>query len=213
MKIAILGSTGFVGKILLKQALDKGYQVKTLVRNPEKLGLYRDKVEFIHGNLFDAAAIDETIEGTEAVLSTVAPSPKNPGSPEPYVKAMNDLVSSMKKYGIKRLIHIGGAVHEGGENENWTTGRKILRFFLKMVSNPILISKHLEWEVLKTSGLEWTLVRPPAIIKGKRSAKLILDEKNLHSLKVNVEDLADFMLEQILSKEWICKAPLISSDL
>lgn len=38
MKIAILGSTGFVGKVLLRKALDKGYQVKTLVRDPEKLG-------------------------------------------------------------------------------------------------------------------------------------------------------------------------------
>ena len=40
MKIAILGSTGFVGKTLLAKALERGYQVKTLVRDPEKLGIY-----------------------------------------------------------------------------------------------------------------------------------------------------------------------------
>ena len=40
MKIAILGSTGFVGKVLLEKALENGYQPKTLVRNPEKLSDY-----------------------------------------------------------------------------------------------------------------------------------------------------------------------------
>ena len=33
MKIAILGSTGFLGKVLLEKALNAGYQVSTLVRN------------------------------------------------------------------------------------------------------------------------------------------------------------------------------------
>jgi hypothetical protein len=38
-----------------------------------------------------------------------------------------------------------------------------------------------------------------------------VDEKNLNNLKVSVEDLTDFILSQISSKEWIRKAPLISS--
>ena len=38
MKIAMLGSTGFLGTVLLEKALNAGYQVRTLVRNPAKLG-------------------------------------------------------------------------------------------------------------------------------------------------------------------------------
>ncbi len=53
MKIAILGSTGFVGKVLLEKASEKGYQVKTLVRNSEKLGMYKERVEFILGDVPD----------------------------------------------------------------------------------------------------------------------------------------------------------------
>jgi len=53
MKIAIFGSTGFLGKMLLEMALDKGYQVKTLVRNPDKLGELRDRVKFIQGDIFN----------------------------------------------------------------------------------------------------------------------------------------------------------------
>ena len=37
MKVALLGATGFVGSALLKEALDRGYTVTAIVRDPEKL--------------------------------------------------------------------------------------------------------------------------------------------------------------------------------
>ena len=118
----------------------------------------------------------------------------------------------MNKHGIKRYIHIGGAVHLGGENENWTIKRRLLRFFLNLFSKSILVAKHLEWEVLKKSDLDWTLVRPPRITDEEVSGTLSADEKNLKSLKAGVGDLTDFLLNQIISKDWIKKAPLVSSS-
>lgn len=38
MKLALLGSTGFVGKVLTIKALAQGHQLKVLARSPEKLG-------------------------------------------------------------------------------------------------------------------------------------------------------------------------------
>ena len=211
MKIAILGSTGFLGKVLLEKALDAGYQVRTLVRNPDKLGEFKDRVEFIQGNVFQANDIEETVLGTEAVLSTVGPPQRNPGDPAKYEQAMKDLVAAMDNHKIKRLIHVGGSVHRGGEDENWTVGRRLLRLMLVLVWKPGLVAKQLEWEVLKGSNLDWTLVRPPHIIKGKAFGKVSADEKNLSRTNVNVEDLADFILAQIDSKNWIRKAPLVAT--
>jgi uncharacterized protein YbjT (DUF2867 family) len=51
MKITILGSTGFVGRVLIKKAIASGYQVKTLARNPEKLEEIKDKIEIITGSV------------------------------------------------------------------------------------------------------------------------------------------------------------------
>jgi hypothetical protein len=64
-----------------------------------------------------------------------------------------------------------------------------------------LKSKHLEWETLKKSDIDWTLVRPPRLVKGKSTEKIIADDKILNQAKVYVDDLADFMLDQIESKE------------
>jgi putative NADH-flavin reductase len=211
MKVAILGSTGFVGKILIHKAVAAGYQVKTLARNPEKLEDISGKIEIIQGSVFDPSVVEATIEGTEAVLSTIGPPQRNPGNPELYEKAMKDIVRIMDKHGIKRYIHIGGAGHAGGENESWPLNRRFLRLFLSLFSKPILIAKNLEWEVLKASDLDWTLVRPPRIANEEAKGNLSADEKNLKSLKVSVGDLTDFILEQTTSKNWIRKAPLVSS--
>ncbi len=212
MKITILGSTGFVGKVLIKKAIAAGYQVKTLARNPEKLEEIRDKITIIKGSVFESSSVEDSIEGAEVVLSTIGPPQNNPGDPAQYEKAMKNIVSAMDKYGIKRYIHIGGAAHQGGENEVWDFKRKFLRLFLNLFGKQILVAKHLEWEVLKSSDLDWTLVRPPRIVNEATSGTISADEKTLKSLKINVGDLTDFILQQITSKEWIRKAPLVSSS-
>jgi putative NADH-flavin reductase len=210
MKIAILGSTGFVGKTLLAKALERGYQVKTLVRDPGKLGIYKEKVEFITGNASQADKLEKTIIGTEAVLSTLPPI-INTNEPELSRQSFENLVAILERNAIKRFIHIGGAVHGGGSDENWTLGRRMLKIFLNIVCKPVLIAKHLEWDVLRGSNLDWTLVRPPRITQDKPIGRFITDEKNLASVQVNVEDLAEFLLDQIASRKWIGKAPLVAT--
>lgn len=212
-KLALLGSTGFLGKVLLQKALDRGYQIKTLVRNPERLGDFKKKVIFIIGNEFNKDDIEKTVEGTEVVISTIGPTKKDSSNTELYKKRMEELINVLEHHNIKRYIHIGGAAHLSGEDENWSTGRKLLRFILNIFAKPILIAKQLEWEVLKISNLDWTLIRPPCIIKGKFKGKgIIADEKNLARTRVNVEELASFILDQTESSEWIRKAPLVASE-
>ena len=124
-----LGATGFVGKVLIKKAIDAGYQVKALARNPEKLEEIKNKIEIITGSVFEPLSVEAAIKGVEVVLSTIGPPQRNPGNSLQYEKAMKNIVTAMDKYGIKRYIHIGGAAHQGGENEVWNFSRKFLDFF------------------------------------------------------------------------------------
>jgi putative NADH-flavin reductase len=211
MKIAMLGATGFLGKVILRRAVERGYDVRALVRTPAKLGELQKRIAFVVGSVFQAEKLDEVVAGAQAVISTVGPPQKNPGNPQDYKKAMERLVAAMKRHGVGRLIHVGGAVHAGGENERWNVRRRLLRFVLERLYKPGLEAKHLEWEVLKESDLDWTLVRPPRIAPRKPPGELVADEHNLPSLQVWVEDLADFILEQLESATWVRKAPLVAA--
>lgn len=211
MKIAILGSTGFVGKTLLTKALESGYAVKVLARNPNKLGALKDRVEIVAGSYFDADKVKRTVSGTEVVLSAIGASAKDAARPEEYENAMAGLLSVMKQEGLKRIIWIGGAATPIGANEKFGFRRAVLRMIVNLMGRHLIRIKRKEGEVLVRSDLDWVIIRPPRVVAGTPTGKVIADEHNLASLQIDVQDLVAFMLGQITSNRWIRKAPLIAS--
>ena len=211
MKLTILGSTGFVGKVLLSKALEAGHEIRVLVRDLEKLGEFRSRVEYVVGDAENPDSVRSAVAGSEAILSTIAPPKRNPGNPLHYERAIKNIISAMETAGVMRLIHIGGAGYSVGEDEQWTIKRRFLRGSLLIFAKPILDAKWLEWQVLKNSPLDWTLIRPPVIVAIAPAGMLVADEKLLPEKTVNLQDLADFMIQQITSADWVRKSPLVSS--
>ena len=212
MKLSILGASGFVGKVVTARALDDGHEVTVLARTPEKLGDLRGRVTVVEGNLFDPESIRAAMEGADAVLSCAGPQMKGDYRPEQYGKAMNDVVAAMKDQGVERIITLGGAGTIRVEGEDVEVTRKILRFVLGLIGPRIVKGKQLEYDVLNQSDLAWTVIRPPMISKAKPAGKLLTSANRLLGQKVDVEDLADFMLEQIESTDWVGNSPLVASD-
>jgi uncharacterized protein len=211
MKIALLGSTGFVGKVLLKKALIANHIVKVLVRDQEKLGNYANKVEIIQGEYFDPEKLKLVISGTEAVISTIGAPGKNSPSKEEYIKAMQTLISIMKDLNIKRFILIGGAATRNKKNEIFGWRQNLLKFIINTFLGKHLIQiKQAEFQILLQSDLDWTIVRPPRIVSSFTKHTLNIDENKLYRSKVMVDDLAEFMLDQLVSDKWIRKTPLVS---
>jgi len=72
--IAIFGSTGNTGKEILAGALEKGYKVRIMVRNPAKLDesiKNNPDVTVFTGGIASTDAIKNTIEGSDYVISAV----------------------------------------------------------------------------------------------------------------------------------------------
>lgn len=211
MKLTILGATGFLGKALVKEALCRGHRVRVLVRSPEKLGSLARRVEIVTGDVFDEQRLEEAVRGADAVLSTVGPPQGEKIDPAEYQQGMETLVRVLCRQSVRRYLHTGGAVHPGGEDEHWSIGRRLLRLLLRLVARPILTAKALEWEVLKDSDLDWTLVRPPRIVDSGIAGHIAASETRLARVRVDVTDLARFMLDQTTESSWIRRAPLVAS--
>ncbi len=144
MRLTILGSTGLVGKVLLGKALESGHHVKTLVREPARLGEYRERVEHVVGDATDSEAVASALAGSEAVLSTVGPPQRNPGDPRRYERAMQNVLDAIEAKGARRLVHVGGAGYQVVDGEEWTLKRRLLRAGLLLFAKPILDAKWLE---------------------------------------------------------------------
>ncbi|MBI5944596.1 MAG: NAD(P)H-binding protein [Chloroflexi bacterium] len=212
MEIALLGSTGFVGTTLLKKALAQGHQLKVLVRSPEKLGDAKDKVKIVRGDMFDFAALASLVSGVEAVISVAGPPMNGKFDVEKHARATEDLVYAMKNAKVTRLITITGAAAEvPGQKLGFK--QSLLRFVLGTFVRPDVIKvKDMELKTIAASGLNWTVLRPPLIGSGKPTGNVAASEADMTGMKIDVEDIADFILSLLKTDAWDRKAPIVSSQ-
>jgi putative NADH-flavin reductase len=90
MKIAVFGGTGRTGVPLLKEALDRGLEVKALVRTPAKMNFSGQQLEVIEGDALDENDVRKTVEGTDAVISVLGPAK---GSPDSLMKDAAEVIT------------------------------------------------------------------------------------------------------------------------
>ena len=105
--VALFGATGRTGKHLLQQALDSGYAVRVLARDPAKLAGRHEQLVAVQGSLKDATRVEEVIAGADVVLSVLGPTSNKPTFE--ISQGTASIISTMKKHGVKRLIISAGA--------------------------------------------------------------------------------------------------------
>jgi uncharacterized protein len=197
MKIALIGASGMIGSVLLKEALSRGHQVTAIARHIEKIQP-QDHLIIKAGDVTDEAQAVKLFAGQDAVLSSFAASgPADPFAAFPA--AYRTIISAMKKAGVKRLLVVGGAgslevdgvqlVDGGGIPDAWKPGVLGLREVLYLLR--------------KESDLDWTFLSPSAMIApGERTGKFrlggdqLLKDANGES-RISVEDYAVAMLDEV----------------
>ncbi len=207
MKIAVFGATGPSGQQLVKQALEHEHSVTVLARTPEKLAIQHSSLRIVKGNVLDLAAVEKTIAASDVVLSCLGRRSPLRGKGDVW-KGTHNIVVAMKKLGVRRLI-VESAYAAGSSREFASLG-------MKLVTSTLLGWAYHEKAVLEpevmSSGLDWVIVRPPALRDGPKTGNYRVGERLRLSVRnwINRADVADFMLKQVASDEWLRKTPVIS---
>jgi dihydroflavonol-4-reductase len=110
MRALVTGATGKVGHAIASALLDRGEQVRALVRDPKRAaGILPAGIEPIRGDVTDAASLAKAVEGCELVFNSM-------GMPEQWVKdeaifdrvnavGSGQLAGAAKRAGVRRFIH------------------------------------------------------------------------------------------------------------
>ena len=130
---------------------------------------------------------------------------------EKHASATRDLVYAMKNAKVNRLITITGAAADvPGQKLGFK--QSLLRFVLGTFVRPDVIKvEDMQLKTIAESGLNWTVLRPPLIGSGNPTGNVAASNSDMTGLKIDVEDIADFILSLLKTNEWNRKALIVAS--
>jgi putative NADH-flavin reductase len=206
-KIAVLGGGGRTGKYLVNQLINKGFQLKVLLRHPKQFHLQSQQIEIVKGDATHPESIRQLVEGCEAIISVVGQRPD-----EPLVAscATQNMLDAMNEFGVKRLISLAGLNVDTASDKK---GQETLMATEWMKSNfpEIHNDRQKAYSILSASELNWTFVRVPFIEFSESSGELAVNLEDCPSDKINAGSLAIFLTDQLSDDTYIRKAPFVAS--
>ncbi len=145
MTLALTGGTGFVGQATLDALARHGLAARALARSVPKDR--RRDVEWVAGNLSDRAALARLVEGAEAVIHVagLTTALDHAHFEEPNVAGTMALVEVAKELGVKRFVFVSSLAARRPDLSAYGA------------------SKARAEKIVAASGLDWTIVRPPAV--------------------------------------------------
>jgi uncharacterized protein YbjT (DUF2867 family) len=142
--LAVTGGTGFVGQHLLRLALASGYDVRALTRGwkpPE------DEIAWVDGALDRPETLVKLCTGADAVIHVAGAinAPNRAGFEAINVGGTANMIDAARKAGVRRFIHISSLSAREPQLSayGWSKARSE--------------------RLVASSGLQWTIIRPPAI--------------------------------------------------
>jgi NADH dehydrogenase len=144
--IVVTGGTGFVGQHLVALLHQRGEAVTVLARGQRPVSL-PPGVRFVQGDVATGAGLDEALAGAEAVIHLVAIiRERGPWTFERVnVGGTRHVLQAAAALGVRRVVHMSAL---GARNDP--------RF-------RYLFSKWRGEELVRASGLDWTIFRPSVI--------------------------------------------------
>ncbi len=183
--IALTGGTGFVGQMVVELASARGMAVKGLARREPSSAR---GVTWVAGDLANRRALAELVDGVEAVIHVAGV--VNAADPAEFAIANVDgtlaVLEAAKAAGVSRFIFVSSLSAREPNLSQYGA------------------SKARAEQYVKASGLDWTIVRPPAIYGPRdremfelfRAAKwgVVPVPAGGHASLIHVEDLARLLL-------------------
>jgi NADH dehydrogenase len=150
MKIFISGGTGFVGGHLCRELLNRGHELRLLTHQCKQA---TDGIEHIEGDVTKPETFEESVRGCDAVINLVGIIREFPGRNVTFrklhIQATDNMLVAARKAGVRRYLQMSAL---GTRADAVSDYHK---------------TKWLAEELVRNSGLEWTIFRPSLIFGPK----------------------------------------------
>ena len=162
MKAFVTGGTGFVGAHLVRQLLADGHEVTCLVRSPAKAqALGWRGVRLVPGDMSDRAALARGCAGADAIFHVAGLISGR--DLDHFMSANRDATAALldvaAEHGAARFVYVssqaaGGPNPPGRPSDESDPPRPVSDYGRSKLAAELLV---------RSSGLPWTIVRPPVV--------------------------------------------------
>jgi len=208
MRIVIFGATGGIGRCLVDQALALDHSVTAAVRNPARMTVTHERLRVVPCDVMDAAAVLAAVDGQQAVLCALGTDAKGPT--RLYSQSTRNMIAAMEEKAVRRLILVSTFLVFSETPRD--LGGKAMLLIGRIYLRNILPDQRQALEEVRQSRLEWVVVRPLALVNapGTGSYRVALDGLPPRGRRIARADVADFMLKQLTSNEYVRTIPSLA---
>jgi len=205
-RVLIVGATGGTGRQLVAQALERGYEVTALARNPSRLAVAHPRLTIVRGDVLDDAGVAAAMPGHGAVLSALGhkryfyPTRIQSRGTENILRAME--AEGVKRFVCATSLGLGESVGRLGLMYTFFITPAILPFYFW--------DKTRQERAIAASAVEWVIVRPGALTNGAKRGRVRHGGRIgslLWTVRVSRADVASFMLDHLESNTYLRSAP------
>lgn len=215
-KILLLGATGRTGRLVLEQALARGWQVSALARNAGALPQNAAGLSVTQGTPLNRGDVARAMEGCDAVISTLN---NNRASDNPFARPVSPpnfmadsiarTLEAMQAQGIRRISLLSAA----GAGNSFPEQPWLFRMLIRHTNLGHTYRDHDAVDaLLRRSDADWTQVR--AVMLGRNPGKgpviVSYGGSPRPHFQISRDSVARFLIESLDDGALVGKAPTIS---
>ena len=199
--VAVIGATGRVGQHVFRGAVERGFHVRALVRDVNRLDV-SENVTVIKGSVLNPVAVRTLIEGVDVVLSVLGSRPKEPMIVGPGTRVLVDAIRTRDV--MPRGVHMSSL----GIGDSYPQCRKLSWFFAVLMSRYLLrtVFKDMEEaESILMAEPEISTVRVRATVlkeKGDSDYRALSAQDPPGGFFIRRQTVASFFLDAVTDKTW-----------
>jgi putative NADH-flavin reductase len=211
VKILVIGASGPTGKEIVKQAMEQRHAITAFVRDKAK-AKFASPVALAAGDVLDRNSLKRALEGQEAVICSLGSGVTGPFKEMTMLsEGTRNLIAAMQEKNVRRIVCITGI----GAGESKGHGPWYYNLlFQPLVLRGVYEDKTRQENLVRSSGLAWTLVRPGILTngaaKGQTAVRALTELAGAHAGNISRADVAAFCLRELADGRFQGQAPVIT---
>ncbi|MEU5404130.1 NAD(P)H-binding protein [Streptomyces sp. NPDC005963] len=168
MKLVVFGANTPTGRLVTAMAMAAGHTVTAITLRPADFPFCDLRVQVAAADVMDADAVDWVLRGHDAVISVIG-APPSMKSVDVCSQAAYNIVKAMASHGVRQLVCVGSTDLDAADLSP-------VALLLQRLVRPLTLAcsravqrdvRHME-NVVRASGLDWTLIRPGRLVDRAR---------------------------------------------